>query len=154
MKQRKIPQNIKLQLLRDLIELQLKGYSFKEMSLSIQERLSEYSSNPKEQANRFVIDAQKLLTKENSVDIILTIDNHTIIYEEIYKWFSEYGDIAGANRALASKEKVLGLHKWDDQLVINNRIETNQSTVSYDAEKLSIRERDRLQFLLNKMKYA
>lgn len=150
MKARKVPQNVRLEITRDIISWQLKGWSFKEISLSVKDKLQSFNVTD-DLCNRLVLEANQLMRKENSLDIIHCVDTHTIIYEEIYRWFCEYGDIAGSNRAMALKEKMLGLHKEDRSVVFNNKVKIKEKVEKvYDIDKLNTAEQRRLNELLTK----
>jgi hypothetical protein len=138
--------------IRDVIRWQLDGWKRSEIIKELKERFGELLSPAA--ISVLVDESRSVLAYENSSDVMQCIDTHVVIYEDIYRWFCEYGDGNGSNRALSQKEKLLGLHKEDRSIVINNTINVTEETghETYDITKLSIEQKDRLNHLLLKAK--
>lgn len=89
---------------------------------------------------------------ENNEEIVKT---HVILYEEIYRRFRWLRFEKGALKTLKQKEKLLGmLPETTKEFVINNQVNVDQSIqqdLKYDYSKLSDKEVERMNYLLNKI---
>lgn len=78
---------------------------------------------------------------------------HIELYEQIYKFFDEHNQASGKLKAMLYKEKLMGLHKTNNTIEINNKKTTIiEKNFTYDTNKLSNQEKERLSELLNKTK--
>ena len=80
------------------------------------------------------------------------IHAHILDYEEIYKFFDEIDFLSGKLKALQQKERLLGYHKENNVLEINqNNNTTIEVDVNYDFSKLDESERQQVESLLAKI---
>lgn len=129
------------------IEMVMKGHSRKEIFVEYQKIHPDISEAL---GNKTYNDAMQLLIKEQNINIHSCIDTHTIIYEKIYREFRLYNNIVGENKAMFNKEKLLGLHKEETSITINNKTKIIQRERSYDAQRLTTSEQKRLEELIAK----
>lgn len=110
-------------------------------------------------ASQYLTQARKEIKKyrERQVDNVLSI--HIQRYEEVYSKLYEINAYSLAMSALQAKEKLLGMHKQDFRLQVNNIDATAviggpnaHSGMSYELDRLGKRDRLRLQLLLDKCK--
>lgn len=89
-------------------------------------------------------------------DALTIISVHVGHYEKMYRYFNSIGHVKGMNAAMKAKERLLGLHRDANKVVINQTTTTTTTTVNepppYDFTKLNDKEKSRLDELLNKMK--
>ena len=85
---------------------------------------------------------KRVLGKVERMDVI---NNHTNLYEEIYKFFNSIDYGQGMNAALLAKEKLLGLHKQENVVELNQRntVIIEQENI-YDLSKLNDIEKKKL----------
>lgn len=78
---------------------------------------------------------------------------HLCWYEQMFQYFHEIQHVEGMNRVMKAKERLLGLHRREEKIVINNKNTINVARkVEYDFSKLSEPQKTRLQELMDKMK--
>lgn len=96
--------------------------------------------------------AQKNIIEFTERDLGLILDAHVFFYEQLYKFFLETKNTFGISKTLSYKEKLLGLHREDTLIEVNNNISVETTFVedNFDFSKLSKEKRDRLEFLMNK----
>ena len=86
-----------------------------------------------------------------NVDPQLMIDLHLQLYEEAWQYFNENDNQFGKNKAMLAKEKLLGVHRENNNVEINNTINLEiQVEEEYDLTKLNEQEYAALQSLLEK----
>jgi len=103
--------------------------------------------------NGLFFSAKNQAAKITAQQADLIIPSHIMIYEQIYKYFEGVGYTAGKMKALKLKEKLLGLHKVDHTIEINNKRTTIiERDAVYDISKLEKNEQSRLDYLLGKAK--
>lgn len=87
-----------------------------------------------------------------SVDHEIILHVHVDFYEQIFRYFEETNNVYGKRKALYSKERLLGLHKEDNNIEVNNttNIELEQDAV-YNLEKLLPEEKNKVNLLLSKI---
>lgn len=116
--------------------------------------IAEYFTNvyqlEENQIDELILAAYKTLSIDNIDDVMAMIDQHTNLYEYIYKKFFDMGFTAGMLKSLRFKEKLLGLHKENTNIVINNQFNLEVNIDEYNIEKLNSQEQSRLQLLLEK----
>ena len=74
-------------------------------------------------------------------------------YEHIYAYFKSIKHASGMNKALQAKEKLLNILKEGNKLTIKKSetlIHAPSRSVEYDSSKLTPKEFDRLNYLLQK----
>jgi len=76
-----------------------------------------------------------------------TVDLHLSRYEQLYKWFRENGYIKYAEKALRSREKIMGL----GDNVYHIKIEQEESRKKYRPDLLTEQERKRMEELTSKI---
>lgn len=100
--------------------------------------------------------ARKELVIKTSLETDDIITSHNAIYQEIMEYCKNENFNEGYMKAMALKEKLVGLHKEQTSIEINNEtnIENEQSQrEKYDFNKLEISERNRLNELFTKIEY-
>ena len=102
-------------------------------------------------AEKLVLQAKESLNEYRSdhVDQMLTL--HLQRYEELFKLSNDIGMNNIAIKALQGKEKIIGLHKDEAYVKVNNEYIDATIVTPYDFKKLSKQENDRLDTLINKM---
>lgn len=129
-------------------ELILQGYPRSEVSLTLEK---EFNITPTT-ANNYIHRTRQEIVDTISTDIDSIIDVHIEIYENIYKYFTEVNNTQGALKALFQKEKLLGQHREDTSIEVNNY--TNTEIVReemFDFKKLDSSETKRLEDFLKKI---
>lgn len=89
-----------------------------------------------------------------SKDVLQSVTIHVNWYEDIYKYYHSINYVTGKLRSMAGKERLLGM-TGGNKIVINKRTQINiqHKEVVYDESRLTIRERERKSYLMNKMKW-
>lgn len=131
----------------EIIEYLLTGYTFSQI---VRVYKDEKGFDEGYTGNRITL-CQQQLREAASVDTGLLVDLHIQFYEEAWQYFHEHDNQFGKNAALKAKERLLGLHKENNTVEINNRtnieIETEEK---YDLTKLTAQEQQILQSLIEK----
>jgi len=137
-------------IISEVLEKMLAGEAFRD----IEDYLLDKYDLPKEYSRHNLLNSAKNeAAKITAQQADLIIPSHIMIYEELYKYFSDMGHTPGKMKALKLKEKLLGLHKVDNTIEINNKRTTIiERDVVYEISKLDVREQSRLDYLLSKAK--
>lgn len=146
---------IVLQRQSDILKMLLDGKSSKEIRDYV---CDKYRVLPMV-ASQYLTQARKEVKKyrDRQVDNVLSI--HIQRYEEVYSKLYEINAYSLAMNALQAKEKLLGMHKQDFRLQVNNIDATTviggpnaNSGMNYDFNRLEKKDRLKLQLLLDKCK--
>lgn len=70
------------------------------------------------------------------------IEDHLAKYDVIYKTSLEYGQLSAANQALANKEKLLGLHKPENQTFVQNNNFNLEHLTDEQIEKILLENKE------------
>jgi hypothetical protein len=84
-------------------------------------------------------------------ELPVIVNEHILLYEQIYEFFNELNSTQLKLKALQAKERLVGLHK--SELVINIE-EEEEKTIQkegYDFKLLTDKEQQRFEFLLKKL---
>ena len=102
-------------------------------------------------AEKLVLLAKESLNEYRSdhVDQMLTL--HLLRYEELFKLSNEAGMSSISIKALQGKEKIIGLHKDEAYVKVNNEYIDTAAVTPYNFDKLSKEENNRLDALIEKM---
>lgn len=131
----------------EIIEYLLTGYTFSKI---VKLYKKEQGFDEGYTGNRIVLCQQQIREAAN-VDSQLLIDLHIQFYEEAWQFFHEHDNQFGKNAAMRAKEKLLGLHKENNTVEINNRTNVELETEEkYDLTKLSTQEQQVLESLIAK----
>lgn len=121
--------------------------------IDIREHLVKIWGVKKEQTNRFLELVKDELASITQQDAEYIIPMHLTMYEEIYQYFNDINFVPGKMKAMRFKEKLMGLHKEDRTVEINNKETTIiEKEVIYETKKLTQQEQSRLTQLLEKTK--
>lgn len=132
----------------EIIEWLLNGYS--------KSQIIKFYVESRDLNNYYVImrynEALQEIKIRASVDHEMIFHVHVDMYEQIFQFFEETGNVYGKRKVLYAKEKLLGLHKEDTNLEINNttNLEIEQEA-EYDLEKLQPEEKTRIKLILEKI---
>lgn len=100
------------------------------------------------------VEARRNILRQISTNIEDIRNIHVMLYEKIFKYFDESDYSFGKAKALQYKERLLGLHREDTFVEINNEnnleIEISDEQL-YDTDQLSDTETNRLKYLKNKL---
>lgn len=137
-------------IISEVLEKMLAGEAYRD----IENYLLEKYDLPKEYSRTTLFfSAKNQAAKITAQQADLIIPSHIMIYEQIYKYFESVNYTPGKMKALKLKEKLLGLHKVDNTIEINNKRTTIiERDAVYDVSKLEPKEQNRLDYLLNKAK--
>lgn len=137
-------------IISEVLEKMLAGEAYRD----IEDYLLEKYDLPKEYSRHTLFfSAKNQAAKITAQQADLIIPSHIMIYEQIYKYFESVGYTPGKMKAMKLKEKLLGLHKVDHTIEVNNKRTTIiERDAVYDVSKLESKEQDRLDYLLNKAK--
>lgn len=144
-----------LQRQNDILNMLLDGKESKEIRQYICDKYkvipvvaSQYLSQAKKEVKKY---------RDNQVDNILSL--HIRRYEYIYSKLYDINAYSIAMNALQAKEKLLGMHKQDFRLKVNNIDATtiiggpnSNDGINYDLNRLGKKDRLRLELLLDKCK--
>lgn len=112
----------------------------------VTEKISE------DKAIRLYMEAKEVLENEIIDDAPHIMDVHIGWYEKLYQRFMDLDFQPGMNKCMKLKEKLIGLHRTDTSIVVNNKNVVNiVKNVQYDISKLSSEQQQRLQLLSAKM---
>ena len=96
--------------------------------------------------------AQAAIKSMVSQDLEEVVSIHVQLYEHIYARCEGLAFHAGKLRALAAKEKIVGLHKEDNTIEINNEVNvTIEADDDYDLSLLTEEEKKRYDELYSKI---
>lgn len=132
----------------DIIEWLMNGYS--------RQQIVKFYSETRDLSERYVEekykDAVSEIKKRAGVDNEIVFHVHVELYETIYQFFEENDNVYGKRKALYGKEKLLGLHKEETNLEVNNTTNFElQTEAIYDTKKLLPDEQTRLNTILQKI---
>jgi len=138
----------KIDLENDIIELLLKGLSHSDIVLKL---MSEFSFTA-EAIDSAYATARKRLHESTLSELDQIIHTHTALYEKIYQYFDELDYLPGKLKAMKQKEALLGLHKEENIVEVNNTLNVEiEKEPDYDIEKLTIEEQGQLAKYLAKI---
>jgi hypothetical protein len=96
--------------------------------------------------------ASNWIDQNVSIDHREVIATHIAHYEDIYKYFREIDHPVGMAKALMGKERLLGLHKKITVVKTKKKIDINVwEPNKYDLNLLTKEEKERMEFLINKV---
>ena len=131
----------------EIIELLLSGYT----SSQIVKHFKETQGLSETYTVSRITTAQESIRSAADVDHVLMTDLHLQYYEEAWQFFNEVDNNFGKNKALLAKEKLLGIHRENNNIEINNVVNIEvQVEEQYEISKLNPIEQSRLQLLLEK----
>lgn len=135
--------------LTETIDKVLEGNSLKDLEDNL---IKDYKIN-RQQAHTFLVSVKNEIARVTSQQAELIIPFHLDIYEQIFKYFEEVDFIPGKLKSMRFKEKLMGLHKEDRTVEINNKqTVVIEKEIVYNINRLDQNEQSRLQTLLNKAK--
>lgn len=134
----------------DIIEWLLNGYA--------KRQIIKFYVDTRGFTERYVEEKYNVALKEiklrSSVDHEMIFHLHIDMYEQIFQYFEEIDNVYGKRKALYAKEKLLGLHKEETNVEINNTTNFElQTTPVYDVKKLTNEEQQKLTLILQKIGY-
>lgn len=139
----------KRQVVTEVMDRMLGGEGLKDLQDHL---ISTYGFN-RITANTFLLEVKDEAGRIVSQQAEHIIPTHLDIYEEVFRYFDGVDFIPGKLKAMRFKEKLMGLHKEDRTVEINNKQTTIiEKQVSYDTNKLNQKEQSRLNELLKKAK--
>lgn len=138
----------KVELINEVVDWILKGSSYSDI---VEKLESEYSLVQYAAVDMYS-NAKKKIVEDTAMEIDQIIHTHTSMYEHIYQYFDEVDFHPGRLKAMKAKEALLGLHKEENIVEINNtlNVETEQES-EYDLNKLTIEEQIQLSKYLVKI---
>lgn len=134
-----------------IVEAIMKGYATGELIELV--KLYSPVQLPNKDILKQIDSAKAHLEEITELDTQKIISIHLGWYEEMYRYFEEIKHVEGMNKVMKAKERLLGLHKRENKVVINNKNTVNVTRkVEYDFSRLSEPQKIRLQELMDKMK--
>ena len=147
MKESKLTTLQQRELVKTLEEHILKAIPFSE---SMRGLSVEYKIHENMVSNYYEV-AKKNIITSISKDLPTIIDTHVYFYEQIYKFFEESDNTNGLLKSLSYKEKLLGFHREDIFIEINNTTNIEaEYTEKFDFTSLSQKQQLRLKDLMKK----
>ena len=147
MKESKLTPLQQRELIKTLEEHLLKGIPYSESvrDLSVEYKVHDFMIN-----NYYEV-ARKNIISSISKDVDTIIEAHVYFYEQIYRFFEEIESTSGMLKALSYKEKLLGFHREDTFIEINNTINVDVAyETKFDFTSLSLKKQERLKELMKK----
>lgn len=114
--------------------------------------LMEKYGTDHEETTKAVSEAKQKIQQNTLVDIDKIIPSHVNLYEKIFVEFQELGSLPGKLATMRQKEKILGLHREDTVIEINNELNLEIGDEVYNRAQLTSTESDRLDQLFKKVK--
>lgn len=139
------------ELLQDVKEMILQGFSRSEVLSELNEQFPdvEYSKLNYLYNRGLTFYKHNALEREDLLDLIHL---HIFEYEQIYKYFCEVDFLPGKKKALRMKETLLGVHKTEQVIEVNQNNTTIVDTQNeYDFEKLDKDEKVKLNEFLKRI---
>lgn len=139
----------KEELITKIIEWVLGGVAEKQLKNNvITEAPATINDNDATELIRFALARLSEITKQEAQ---VVVSNHVEKYEQIYTYFEGIHHAQGMAKAMKAKEKLIGLFKGKNNLVINSKKKTViNRIVEYDLNKLNPEERKKITELANK----
>lgn len=135
-------------IIEEITEFVLNGYGTYEIVRFINDNYGYNYSN----SWNFIREAREYIAIRSKVDLEKLVYTHTHIYQEIIQYFQNTNNTKGMLVGMNRLEKLMGLHKEETNIEINNNTNVEiEQEAKYDFKKLSSDEENRLNDLMKKI---
>lgn len=136
----------------DIIAMLLDGKSTKDIKTYL---VNKYRI-PATRTNVYIADARRIIKERQNYEIDNLINLHIDRYELIYTGFNALQAWSNAMQALKAKEKLMGFHRAGFHMKVTqgeiSQLQIHHLDDEYNVDKLTPRQRDRMQALIDKAK--
>lgn len=136
----------------DIIAMLLDGKSTKEIKTYLVNKYRIKSTV----CNVYIADARRIIKERQNYEVDTLINLHIDRYEQIYAGLNALQCWTNAMSALKAKEKLMGFHRAGFHMKVTQgeiqQLQIHHLDDEYNVDKLTPRQRDRMQALIDKAK--